>query len=94
MNCTVLYGQHKKETYGRIYKKLSNELASEFHRSQFCFELNTGIVVEVDVCSYEEARLLIAAEFRAVDTIQFLELRKNSQLKRCHMSSRVLTLTA
>ena len=64
MNCTVLYGQHKKETYGRIYKKLSNELASEFHRSQFCFELNTGIVVEVDVCSYEEARLLIAEYIR------------------------------
>ena len=35
------------------------------------FELNTFIVVEVYVCTYEEARLLIGADFRAVNTLSF-----------------------
>ena len=50
---------------------LSNEPTSLFEWSQFCFELNTLIIVEVYVRSYEEARLLIAAYFGAVDTLGF-----------------------
>ena len=59
MNCPKLCGQNKKHPYGRKYKKLSNELTSHFEWCQFCFELDTFVVVEVDVFIYEEARLLI-----------------------------------
>ena len=51
--------------------ELNNELTSLFERCQFCFELNAFIVVELNVCTYEEARLLIGADFRAVDTFGF-----------------------
>lgn len=51
--------------------KLGNELTSLFEWCQFCFELNTFIVVEVDVFTYEEARLLIGFEFGSVDTFGF-----------------------
>lgn len=50
---------------------LSNELISLFKRSQFCFCLNTVIIVEVDVFGYDEASLLISGKFYSVDTLDF-----------------------
>ena len=46
MNCPKLCVQHKKPLW---HIKLSNELASQFKRSQFCFELNTLMIVKVNV---------------------------------------------
>ena len=71
MNCPKLCGQHKNSLNGRKYRKLSNELTSLFERCQFCFKLDTFIVVEVYVFIYEEARLLIGFEFGAVYTLGF-----------------------
>lgn len=39
----------QKSSYGRIDKKSSNELTSLFEWSQFCFELNSLVVVKVNV---------------------------------------------
>ena len=71
MNCPKLCGQNKKYPCGRKHKKLSNELTSLFVWCQFCFELNTFVVVEANIFAYEEARLLIGFEFGAVDTLCF-----------------------
>ena len=71
MSCPKLYGQHKKNPYGRKYKVLSDILTSFFKRSQFCFGLNAFVVVETYVFTYEEASLLIGAEFYAVDALGF-----------------------
>ena len=38
---------------------------------QFCFELNTFVVVKLNVCTYEETRLLIGADFRTGNTFGF-----------------------
>ena len=54
-----------------ITKSLSNELAPIFHRCQFCFELDTLVVVEMDVFTYEEARLLIGARLCTINTLSF-----------------------
>lgn len=58
MNCPKLCRQNKNPLLGRILK-LSNELTSHFKGSQFCFKLDTFVIVKVDVFTYEEARLLI-----------------------------------
>ena len=47
-----MYGQYKKNPYGKKYKILSEKLASFFKRSQFCFRPDTLVVVEVDVLPY------------------------------------------
>ena len=52
MNCPNLYGQYKKNPYGKKYKILSEKLASFFKRSQFCFRPDTLVVAEVDVLPY------------------------------------------
>lgn len=64
MNRHELCKQHKKASKEKI---LSNELTSQFERGQFCFKLNTLVVVKVDVFTYEKANLLIGAEFDAVN---------------------------
>ena len=43
---------------------------------QFCFELNTIVVVELHVCIYEEVSLLIGADFDVVNTLSFEEREK------------------
>ena len=55
MLCPKLYGQHKKAPNGRKYQILSNILAPFFKRSQFCFSLDSFIVVKAYVFTYEEA---------------------------------------
>ena len=50
-----MYGQYKKNPYGKKYKILSEKLASFFKRSQFCFRPDTLVVVEVDVLPYIKA---------------------------------------
>lgn len=57
------------------YLIISNELISLFQWCQFCFELNTSMVVEVEVFTYEEASLLIGAKFSSADALG-LENRK------------------
>ena len=49
MNCPKLCGQYKKPLVGRF----SNELTSLFEWCQFCFELDTFVVVEVDISLYD-----------------------------------------
>ena len=62
------------ESYANL--PVSVTIASLFKWCQFCFELNTFIVVELDVGTYEEARLLIGADFGAVDTLGFKNREK------------------
>lgn len=71
MNCSNLCGQYKNRVYGKKNKILSNILTSFFKRSQFCFSLNTVVVVEVDVFGYDEASLVISGKFNSVDTFRF-----------------------
>ena len=52
-------------------KILSNKLISFFKRSQFCFCLNTVIIVEVDVFGYDEASLIISGKFNSVNAFRF-----------------------
>lgn len=61
----------QKDPHGRNIKFLSNKLASLFEWSQFCFKLYPFVVVEMDVLTYEEARLLIGLEFRLVNALGF-----------------------
>ncbi len=52
--------------------KISNNiLTSFFDRSQFCFNLNPLVVVEVNVFSYEETCILIGLELRFVNALCF-----------------------
>ena len=53
------------------FKILSNILTSFFKRSQFCFGLNTFVVVETYVFTYEEASLLIGFQLRTMDALGF-----------------------
>ena len=46
-------------------------LTSFFKRSQFCFGLDAFIVVETNVLTYEEARLLIGFQFYTVEALGF-----------------------
>ena len=71
MNCPNLYGQHKRTPLRHNIRFSSNELASVFHRCQFCFELDALVVVEVDVFTYEQACLLIGTRPRRIDTLCF-----------------------
>lgn len=48
-----------------------NILTSFFGRSQFCFELDSFVVVEADVFAYEEPRLLIGLELGSVNALCF-----------------------
>ena len=43
----------------------------KFHRRQFCFELDSLIVVKVYVITYEEASLLIGARLRPIYALCF-----------------------
>ena len=52
-------------------KILSNKLISFFKRSQFCFSLNTVIVVEVNVFGYDEASLIISGKLNSVNAFRF-----------------------
>ena len=70
MNCPKLCRQNKNPLLGRILK-LSNELTSHFKGSQFCFKLDTFVIVKVDVFTYEEARLLIGGDFLTVNALSF-----------------------
>ena len=70
MNCPKLCRQNKNPLLGRILK-LSNELTSHFKGSQFCFKLDTLVIVEVDVLTYEEASLRIGLNLNTVDTLCF-----------------------
>ena len=69
----------RKNSEPETTKSLSNELAPKFHRRQFCFELDTLIVVEVDVITYEEARLLIGARFRPINAFCFQDLLRSQE---------------
>ena len=69
MNCPKLYGQHKKETQGRRDKISGKELTSPFEWCQFCFELNTFVIVKLYICVYKETRIFISTEFGAVNTL-------------------------
>ena len=61
MNCPKLCRQYKKSLLEVENQILSNKLISFFERSQFCFCLNTVIIVEeVDVFGYDEASLIIS----------------------------------
>ena len=71
LNCPKLSRQYKKSLLEVENKILSNKLISFFKRSQFCFSLNTIIVVEVNVFCYDEASLIIAGKFYSVDTFCF-----------------------
>ncbi len=46
-------------------------MTSLFEWCQFCFKLNTFVVVELYVCTYKEASFLISFEFGAVDALGF-----------------------
>ena len=59
----------QKSPHGRKYKILSNILTSYFKRSQFCFKLNSFVIVEMDIFIYEEASLLIGFERGSVNTL-------------------------
>lgn len=63
--------QYKKEGACGKDKISSDKLISFFKRSQFCFRLNTVIVVVEDVFGYEEAGLLIGGEFDSVNAFSF-----------------------
>ena len=71
MNCPKLCGQYKNSLNGRKYSVLSNELTSHFEWCQFCFELDTSVITELYICTYEEARLLIGVDFCAINTFGF-----------------------
>ena len=71
MNCPNLYGQHKKAPYGSQNLKSSNILTSFFKRSQFCFKLNSFVVVKVNVFAYEDASILISFKLSSVNTFSF-----------------------
>ena len=71
MYCSNLCGQYKKNHLWYDIYNLSNILTSLFKRSQFCFKLYSFIVVEMDVFTYEEARLLIGLKFCALNALCF-----------------------
>ncbi len=50
---------------------LSNILTSLLKRCQFCFKLDTLVIVKVDVFIYEEASLLIGLKLNAVNALGF-----------------------
>ena len=50
MNRPILCVQHKKPLWNI---ESSNELASQFKRSQFCFGLDALMIVKVDVVIYQ-----------------------------------------
>lgn len=49
----------------------SNELAPKFQRCQFCFGLDTLVVIEIDVIINELPGLLKGSNLRPVDTFRF-----------------------
>ena len=71
MHRPQLYGQHKKTPFYGTILNLSNILTSFFKRSQFCFKLDTLVVVEINVLTYEEASLLICLQFHPIDALRF-----------------------
>ena len=44
----------QKAPYGK--NELSNKLASQFKRSQFCIQLNTLMIIEIDIVINEPTR--------------------------------------
>ena len=46
-----------------------SKLASQFKRSQFCFELNPVVVVEADVIVDQTLGFIKGTKFRAVNTL-------------------------
>ena len=71
MHSSKLCGQHKKAHYGREIKNSSNELTSLFEGSQFCFKLNTLVIVEIDVSVDEKTSFIKSLKFYAVNTFGF-----------------------
>ena len=61
----------KKAHYGREIKNSSKELTSQFKRSQFCFKLNSLMVVKIDVSINEKTSFLKSLKFYAVNTFSF-----------------------
>ena len=70
MNRARLCGQHKKAPDVGLYNS-SNELAPQLQRCQFCFSLNTVVIVVIDIFPYEQASLLISFEFNPMNTLGF-----------------------
>ena len=70
MNRARLCGQHKKAPkVGR--RESSNGLTSLFEWRQFCFELNSLVVVEIDKIVNEATSLLEGSDLRPMDTLRF-----------------------
>ena len=84
-----MYGQHKKDLYGKKYQILSDKLASFFKRSQFCFCLNPILIAEPDVLPDEEASLLKSFQFYTVNALGF----ENREEIFCHSIVIRITLT-
>ena len=59
MNRTKIYGQHKKHQDS----KSRDKLASEFHRCQFCFELNSLRAVKLNISINRSIGFLKCIEF-------------------------------
>ena len=71
MHRTKLCGQHKKAHYGREIKNSSKELTSLFEGSQFCFKLNTLMIVEIDVSVDEKTSFIKSLKFYTVNAFCF-----------------------
>ena len=71
MNRPVLWGQHKKGSLKQEYKFLSNILAPQFQRRQFCFGLDALVVVEINVIINEFSRFSKSGNLCAVNTLGF-----------------------
>jgi len=68
MNRPKLCVQHKKALW---IIELSNELASQFKRSQFCFKLNALVIVEVDIIIDQLPCFSECFDLRSVNTFCF-----------------------
>lgn len=76
MHSPKLCGQHKKAHYGREIKNSSKELTSHFEGSQFCFKLNTLMIVEIDVSVDEKTSFIKSLKFNAVNAFGFEDREK------------------
>ena len=68
MNRPTLCVQHKKPLWNI---ESSNELASQFKRSQFCFGLDALMIVKVDVVIYQLSCFCESIDLRPVNTLCF-----------------------
>ena len=61
----------QKHPYGITIKELKDKLTSFFKRGQFCFSLNSIVIVETNVFTYEKASLIIGFQLYAVNALGF-----------------------